>query len=93
VAGLVRPASGQISLDGRPVGGMTTHRLVRLGVSLAPEGRQVFSRFTVDENLAGGAYSRRGVAAVAGDRARLFALSDPGGATATARRHAVRRRA
>jgi branched-chain amino acid transport system ATP-binding protein len=53
---------------------MTTHRLVRLGVSLAPEGRQVFPRFTVEENLAGGAYSRRDAAAVAGDRARLFAL-------------------
>ena len=74
MAGLVRPASGQIRLDGRPVGGMTTHRLVRLGVSLAPEGRQVFPRFTVEENLAGGAYSRRDAAAVAGDRAHLFAL-------------------
>jgi branched-chain amino acid transport system ATP-binding protein len=74
VAGLVRPAGGVIRLDGRPVAGLAAHRLVQLGVSLAPEGRQVFPRFTVEENLAVGAYSRRDTTAVADDLARVFAL-------------------
>ena len=44
------------------------------GVSLTPEGRQVFPRFTVEENLAVGAYARRDPAAVAADLDRVFAL-------------------
>jgi branched-chain amino acid transport system ATP-binding protein len=74
VAGLLRPVAGAILLDGQPVGGLPPHRLVARGVSLAPEGRQVFPRFTVEENLAVGAYARADRAAVAGDRERVFAL-------------------
>jgi branched-chain amino acid transport system ATP-binding protein len=74
IAGLVRPAAGEIRLDARPVTGLPAHRLVRLGVSLAPEGRQVFPRFSVEENLAVGAYSRRDASAVAEDLARVFTL-------------------
>jgi branched-chain amino acid transport system ATP-binding protein len=75
VAGLVPPAGGRILLDGEPVGGLAPHRLVQLGVSLAPEGRQVFPRFTVEENLAAGAYTRRDGHAAARDRDRVFGLS------------------
>jgi branched-chain amino acid transport system ATP-binding protein len=74
VAGLVRPAGGAILLDGQPVGGQPSHRLVARGMSLAPEGRQVFPRFTVEENLAAGAYTRRDVMATAGDRERVYEL-------------------
>jgi branched-chain amino acid transport system ATP-binding protein len=74
VAGLVRPAAGRIELEGAPVGGLPPHRLVARGVSLAPEGRQVFPRFTVVENLAVGAYARADRAAVAADLERVFAL-------------------
>ena len=54
--------------------GLPAHRLVRLGLSLAPEGRQVFPRFSVEENLAVGAYSRRDASAVAEDLARVYTL-------------------
>jgi branched-chain amino acid transport system ATP-binding protein len=47
---------------------------VARGVSLTPEGRQVFPRFTVEENLMVGAYTRRDAAGVAADLDRVFAL-------------------
>ncbi len=74
VAGVVRPAAGTIRLDAEPVGGLPAYRLVARGVSLAPEGRQVFPRFTVEENLVVGAYARRDRGAVAADLERAFAL-------------------
>jgi len=74
VAGLVPPSAGAIALDGQAVGGLAPHRLVARGVSLAPEGRQVFPRFTVEENLAVGAYARADRPAVATDLERVFTL-------------------
>ena len=74
VAGLVRPAGGEIHLAGVRVDGFRPWELVARGVSLTPEGRQVFPRFTVEENLAVGAYARRDRAGVAADLERVFAL-------------------
>jgi branched-chain amino acid transport system ATP-binding protein len=74
VAGLVRPDAGEIRLAGARVDGRPPWELVARGVSLTPEGRQVFPRFTVEENLAVGAYSRRDRAAVETDLERVFAL-------------------
>jgi len=74
VAGLVRPAGGEIHLAGVRVDGFRPWELVARGVSLAPEGRQVFPRFTVEENLAVGAYARGDRAGVAADLERVFAL-------------------
>jgi branched-chain amino acid transport system ATP-binding protein len=74
VAGLVHPAGGQIRLDGQRVDGLRPWQLVARGVSLTPEGRQVFPRFTVEENLAVGAYVRRDRGAVGADLERVFAL-------------------
>jgi branched-chain amino acid transport system ATP-binding protein len=51
-SGLVRPTSGQVLFDGRDVTGMRAHRLARMGVVHAPEGRSVFASLTVEENLA-----------------------------------------
>jgi branched-chain amino acid transport system ATP-binding protein len=74
IAGLVRPAGGEIRVDGSRVDGLRPWHLVARGVSLTPEGRQVFPRFTVEENLAVGAYARRDRAAIAADQERVFAL-------------------
>jgi branched-chain amino acid transport system ATP-binding protein len=74
VAGLVRPDAGEIRLAGARVDGRRPWELVARGVSLTPEGRQVFPRFTAEENLAVGAYSRRDRAAVETDLERVFAL-------------------
>jgi len=58
VAGLVRPRSGSVVWDGRELGGRPCHEAVALGISLCPEGRQVFGPMTVEENLLLGAFLR-----------------------------------
>jgi branched-chain amino acid transport system ATP-binding protein len=58
VAGLLR-WSGSIELFGQPVRGLPPHRLVGLGLALVPEGRGMFARMTVAENLQMGAFTRR----------------------------------
>jgi len=61
LSGLLRPASGSIDLDGRALQKVAAHEIVRRGVAHVPEGRKVFPRFTVLENLKVGAYARTGV--------------------------------
>jgi branched-chain amino acid transport system ATP-binding protein len=58
VIGLKACTSGTISLADRPIGGLSTPERVHLGAVLVPEGRQVFTRYTVRENLVMGAYHR-----------------------------------
>ncbi|MFB7511670.1 MULTISPECIES: ABC transporter ATP-binding protein [unclassified Streptomyces] len=62
--------SGTVRRDGRPLDGLTPDRVVAAGVSQVPEGRQVFARMTVEDNLRAGALGRRG----AGRAARTGAL-------------------
>jgi branched-chain amino acid transport system ATP-binding protein len=69
VSGQIRPAAGSVLLDGRDVTGKRPDELVRLGLAHVPEGRQVLSRLTVEENLRLGAYRRR-------DRGRVRADLD-----------------
>jgi branched-chain amino acid transport system ATP-binding protein len=73
LAGWLRPAAGRIVYDGRDITGKPAHELVRMGLALVPEGRGVFARLTVAENLAMGAYTRRD-AAVAADYDRSYTL-------------------
>ena len=58
VAGLLRPTSGAIELDGASLGGRPAHDVVRAGIALVPEGRRLFGRLSVDDNLLLGAYAR-----------------------------------
>ena len=58
VSGLVRPAAGHIRIEGADVSRATPGRIVRLGVSMVPEGRQVFPSLTVEQNLLLGAFGR-----------------------------------
>jgi branched-chain amino acid transport system ATP-binding protein len=58
VSGLLRPARGAIELDGAALDSLEAHEIVRRGVAHVPEGRRVFPRFTVLENLKIGAYAR-----------------------------------
>jgi len=59
IAGLIRPTSGSISLLGRDITNMSSVEIVKAGLSLSPEGRQIFPRMTVLENLELGGYTRR----------------------------------
>ncbi len=61
ISGLYPIQSGQILLEGKPVHGLSAEQVVGRGISLVPEGRQVFYGLTVRENLVLGAYPRRGV--------------------------------
>ncbi|QWF52468.1 ABC transporter ATP-binding protein [Bordetella hinzii] len=60
VAGLLRPVHGQVLLDGQPVQALPAERIVRHGLALVPEARQIFAPLTVRENLMMGAYARGG---------------------------------
>jgi branched-chain amino acid transport system ATP-binding protein len=65
--GMVRVARGAITLDGRSLVGLSPERIVRLGLSLVPEGRRILSTLTVAENLRLGATVRKDRAAVKAD--------------------------
>ena len=56
VSGMLRPSLGSITLDGQRIDGIPAHQLIRLGVCHVPEGRRVFPRMTVAENLEMGAF-------------------------------------
>lgn len=56
VAGLLKPRTGSIEFEGATITGVEPHKIVRQGISLSPEGREVFPALTVDENLRLGAY-------------------------------------
>jgi len=72
ISGLMHPRSGRIELEGQDVTNVPAHRLVRMGIGQAPEGRRIFGRMTVLENLQMGAYSRRDKAEINGDFGRVF---------------------
>lgn len=57
ISGLLRPRSGEIFFEGQPIHHVPAHKIVYLGLTQAPEGRQVFPTLTVHENLNMGAYS------------------------------------
>jgi branched-chain amino acid transport system ATP-binding protein len=59
IAGALKPRRGQILYDDQSIVGEPAYRLCRRGISLVPEGRQVFPSLSVEENLTVGAYSRR----------------------------------
>jgi branched-chain amino acid transport system ATP-binding protein len=60
IAGLLKPSSGSIHFLGSAIGGQPAYELAELGVGLVPEGRGVFARMTILENLQMGAYVRQG---------------------------------
>jgi branched-chain amino acid transport system ATP-binding protein len=74
IAGLLRPRAGEIDLFGDRVGGIGTEAMVSRGVVLAPEGRQIFGRMDVHENLLMGAYQRDDAEGIEADVEYVFSL-------------------
>ncbi len=74
IAGLVEVKRGRVLLGDADVTGLSAEEMVRRGVSLVPEGRRIFARLTIAENLAVGAVGRRDRARVQEDEARLLDL-------------------
>jgi branched-chain amino acid transport system ATP-binding protein len=60
ISGLLHPVAGTIRFDGTPIHTVPAHRIVSMGISHVPEGRRIFPRMSVQENLEMGAYLRRG---------------------------------
>jgi branched-chain amino acid transport system ATP-binding protein len=74
LAGMIAPSAGSVHFDGKSITRTPSHKLIREGVALVPEGRGVFTRLTVEENLAMGAYIRDDRAGVRADLERMFGL-------------------
>jgi branched-chain amino acid transport system ATP-binding protein len=74
ISGLTPPREGSIRFDGEEIGETPPQEIVQKGISQAPEGRRIFSRMTVKENLELGAYLRRDTNGIQGDLERVFDL-------------------
>ncbi len=72
VCGLVKTSAGTISYEGKPITGRPVHEVVDLGITLVPEGRQLFPKMTVEENLRAGAYLARAKANKARNLDRVY---------------------
>ncbi|MGZ8562290.1 MAG: ABC transporter ATP-binding protein [Candidatus Limnocylindria bacterium] len=73
ISGIQRARQGRVAFDDREIQAMPPHEVVRLGIAQAPEGRHVFARMSVYENLQMGAFSRPGVR-IGDDVARVYDL-------------------
>jgi branched-chain amino acid transport system ATP-binding protein len=74
ILGAVRPSRGTVSFNGQRVDGLATDRIVRMGIAQSPEGRRIFPRMTVMENLEMGAFARADRAGIAADLERVLTL-------------------
>ncbi len=74
ISGVKRPSAGTITFEGIRIDSLAAHRIVELGICQAPEGRKIFPRMSVRENLEMGAYARRGGRGLGEDFERVYAL-------------------
>ena len=74
ISGLLRPREGEIWFDGARLDGTPAHAVVAKGISQSPEGRRIFPRMTVRENLEMGAFQRQKGAEVNADFERVYGL-------------------
>ena len=74
ISGLLAPGSGTFRFDGHAITGQAAHAIARQGLALVPEGRGIFPRMSVAENLLMGAYTRHDAAAVRRDNERIYEL-------------------
>lgn len=74
ISGLLHPLHGTITFDGKDITHMEPQKIVDLGICHSPEGRRLFTRMTVLDNLKMGAYTRRNQAEIKKDMDRVFEL-------------------
>ena len=74
ISGLMHPNSGKITFDSQDITRTRPSRIVELGIGQSPEGRRLFPRMSVLDNLVMGAYTRNDKAGVASDMQRVFTL-------------------
>ena len=74
ISGLLRPRQGEVHFNGERIDGVPSHQIVALGISQAPEGRRIFPRMSVLENLQMGAFVRQKGPELDADFERVFTL-------------------
>jgi branched-chain amino acid transport system ATP-binding protein len=74
ISGLLRPRQGSVTFDGRSIVGVPGHKVVAAGICQSPEGRRIFPRMSVTENLELGAFLRNDRPEIAADLDRIFEL-------------------
>ena len=74
ISGFLRPRPGRVLLDGAPIGGLAPHDITRRGICMVPEGRRIFPRMTVIENLEMGAFARNDRQTIQDDFDRVLTL-------------------
>ncbi|MCL1949690.1 MAG: ABC transporter ATP-binding protein [Turicibacter sp.] len=74
IAGLLSPSEGKVTFDGEDITKLPAHGLVKKGLSLTLEGREVFEALTVEENLMLGAYTKQDKKAIAASFERVYGL-------------------
>ena len=74
ISSVLRPTAGEIHFEGERIDRLPSHEVVNRGICQAPEGRRIFPRMSVKDNLEMGAYGRRDAAGVAEDFERVFTL-------------------
>ena len=74
ISGLIQPRTGTISFLGQKLNGVQGHEIVKAGICQSPEGRRIFPRMTVSENLDLGAFLRNDKEGIERDRARVLEL-------------------
>ena len=74
ITGLLTPREGTVNYEGENITGVPAHKLVYKNMAMVPEGRGVFAKLTVQENLEMGAYSRGDKESIASDFERVFTL-------------------
>jgi branched-chain amino acid transport system ATP-binding protein len=74
ISGLLKPKRGEVQFEGKRVSGLKGHEVARRGIAQSPEGRRIFPRMTVTENLELGAFLRNDKSEIASDMDRVFDL-------------------
>lgn len=74
ISGVVKPTRGSITFNGQAILGLDGHRVVGMGISHSPEGRLIFGRMSIAENLQLGAYNRRDGAEISADLDRMYSM-------------------
>jgi branched-chain amino acid transport system ATP-binding protein len=74
ISGTLVPRRGEVSLRGQRISGQPAHKIVAMGIAQSPEGRRIFPRMTVVENLEMGAFARSDQGAIRSDMERVFSL-------------------
>ena len=74
IMGLIKPRSGSVIYDGKEITGVSTHKIVGMGMTQVPEGRRVFSELTVYENLLMGAYTEKDRSKIKEDIEEIYTI-------------------